>query len=335
MKTPHRDLRHLCGMFALTLMLGACGAGDEPAADAGAGSGQPTPTATPAPTPTPTPAPTTAPTATPAPTPTPTPTPTPSPTPGPTPTPTPTPTASAGCGSAAQFADGRYTLTSDGQTREFWIDVPANYDPSKPLPLIVGLHWRGGQATDVYGTGDGAFFGLKKLYGDSALFVAPNGLDQGWANTNGRDERFIRAMVDRLKSGLCVDVTRVHATGFSFGGMMSNALGCHAGDVFRAVAPIAGSLWSGCEDSPNTVAAILIHSQADSVVGYQFGEEARNKYIAKNQCSSTVRSIGTNGCVEYQGCSAGRPVVWCGFPDGGHWPPEFAPREIKSFFDRF
>ncbi|KQW00771.1 hypothetical protein ASC87_16290 [Rhizobacter sp. Root1221] len=226
-------------------------------------------------------------------------------------------------------------MVSDGQTREFWVDVPANYRPGVPLPLLVSLHWRGGQATDVYGTGAGAFFGLKQLYGESAIFVAPNGLDQGWANNNDRDVRFIRAVVDRLKLGLCIDNARVHATGFIYGGMMSNALGCQAGDVFRAVAPIAGSLWSGCGDSPNKVAAIMIHPEADSVAAYQFGEEALGKYLAKNECSTVKRSIGRNGCVEYQGCSAGHPVVWCGFADRGHWPPEFAAREIKTFFDRF
>lgn len=236
---------------------------------------------------------------------------------------------------APGFADGRYSLTSDGQTREFWVDVPENYKPGVPLPLVVGLHWRGGQATDVYGTGGGAFYGLKQLYGNSAIFVAPNGLDNGWANVNDRDIRFIRTMVDRLKAGLCVDNSRVHATGFSYGGMMSNALGCQAGDVFRAVAPIAGSLWSGCADSKSKVAAILIHAQDDSVVGYQFGEEARDKYLARNQCSTAKRSIGKNGCVEYQGCGTGHPVVWCGFAKGGHWPPGFAAGEIKGFFDRF
>jgi poly(3-hydroxybutyrate) depolymerase len=244
-------------------------------------------------------------------------------------------TGSAGCGGAAKFASGRYTLVSEGQTREFWINVPANYNPSAPLPLIVGLHWRGGQATDVY-NGDGwSFYGLKRLYGDSAIFVAPNGLDQGWANYGDRDIRFIRAMVDQIKAGLCVDKTRVHAAGFSFGGMMSNAIGCQAGDVFRAIAPMAGALYSGCADSPNTVAAILIHSKVDPVVPYKDGEAARDKFLAKNKCSQTTRSVGTNGCVEYQGCSAGHPVVWCGYPDGTHWPPGFAAEEIKAFFDRF
>lgn len=246
-------------------------------------------------------------------------------------------TGSTGCGKPAQFASGKYTLVSDGTTREFWVDVPSNYDANVPHPLVVGLHWRGGSATDIYtGSGGlGAFYGLKQLYGNAAIFVAPNGLDQGWANYNDRDIHFMRSMVEQLGQGLCVDSKHIYATGFSFGGMMSNAIGCQMGDVFRAVAPIAGSLWSGCADSPNRVAAIFFHSKADGTVPYQAGEEARAKFLAKNGCGSSTASIGANGCVEYQGCAAGYPVVWCGFDGGGHWPPGFSAAETKTFFDRF
>ncbi|WP_245541897.1 alpha/beta hydrolase family esterase [Uliginosibacterium gangwonense] len=247
--------------------------------------------------------------------------------------------SSKGCSSTTLFANGKYTLTSDGLSREFLVSVPANYNPKKAYPLVVGLHWRGGQATDVYNGNSWAsqkpFYGLKELYGDSAIFVAPNGLDSGWANPNNRDIHFVQAMVDQLKNGLCLDTSRIYATGFSFGGMMSNAIGCEMGNTFRAVAPMSGSLWSGCGNSQNKVAAILLHSKVDSVVGYQYGEEARDKYIAKNSCTTTTRAIGTNGCVEYQGCNSKYPVAWCGYNDGGHWPPAFAAKEIKTFFDRF
>jgi poly(3-hydroxybutyrate) depolymerase len=230
-------------------------------------------------------------------------------------------------------------LTSDGVTREFWVKLPSGYKTTNAYPLIVGLHWRDGSATDVYNGNSWAsgkpFYGLKERYGETAIFVAPAGLDAGWANTNDRDIRFIGSMVKQLKQGLCVDTTRTFATGFSFGGMMSNAIGCQMGDVFRAVAPMSGSVWSGCATSSNKTAAILLHAKEDAVVAYQYGEEARDKFIAKNSCTQTTTSIGANGCVMYQGCSDNKPVAWCGYSNGGHWPPGFAATEIKSFFDRF
>jgi polyhydroxybutyrate depolymerase len=166
--------------------------------------------------------------------------------------------------------------------------------------------------------GEDAFYGLLKLYGDSAIYVEQNGLDAGWANYSDREIHFIRSMVDNLKDGLCVDNSRVFATGFSFGGMMSNAIECQMGDLFRTVASMSGSLWSGCAESESKVATIMMHAKDDSVVGYQYGQEARGKYLSANRCSSERVSIGTNGCVEYLGCDSDYPVVWCGFEYGGH-----------------
>jgi poly(3-hydroxybutyrate) depolymerase len=243
-----------------------------------------------------------------------------------------------GCGGAAKFSNGKYTLTSDGVPRDFWVLLPSGYKNDKAYPLIVGLHWRGASATDVYYGNTWAsgkpFYGLKELYGESAIFVAPLGLDAGWANWNDTDIRFIGAMVNQLRQGLCTDTSRTFATGFSYGGGMSNAIGCQMGDVFRAVAPMSG-FPMGCPPSPNKTAVILFHAQEDAVVAYHFGEEVRNNFIAKNNCTQATNRIGANGCVIYEGCSDNKPVAWCGYSPGGHWPPGFAAQEIKSFFDRF
>jgi poly(3-hydroxybutyrate) depolymerase len=242
--------------------------------------------------------------------------------------------ASAGCASAAKFTTGQQqSLTLDGVQRSYWVDMPADYDPNKAYPVIIGLHWRDGSADDVRGWS--GYFGLKNEYGNTAIFVAPQGLDAGWANTGDRDIRFMRSMISQVQQGACTDTQRVFATGFSFGGMMSNAIGCQMGDVVRAIVPMAGSLWSGCASSTYSVAAMFIHAQDDNTVPYTAGEEARNTFLARNACSADTVPIGSNGCVEYQGCSAGKPVVWCGTPTGGHWYPAFSAKESKTFFDRF
>lgn len=241
--------------------------------------------------------------------------------------------ASAGCGSAAKFTSGLQSLTSDGMQRSYWVEMPANYDARKAYPVVIGLHWRGGSADDVRGWS--GFFGLKNEYGNDAIFVAPQGLDAGWANSGDRDIRFMRSMISQVQQGACTDTQRVFATGFSFGGMMSNAIGCQMGDVVRAIAPMAGSLWSGCAPSAHRVAALFIHAQDDNVVPYSAGEAARDIFIARNNCSANTVPIGSNGCVEYQGCSAGKPVVWCGTATGGHWHPGFSAKETKTFFERF
>lgn len=239
----------------------------------------------------------------------------------------------SGCGNAAQFSTGLQTILIDNVERSFWIEMPANYDRNKTYPVIIGLHWRDGSAADIYGWS--GFFGLKNRYAGNAVFLAPQGLNAGWANTGDRDIRFMRAMINEVQQSVCTDTKKVFATGFSFGGMMSNAIGCQMGDVVRAIAPMAGSLWSGCAQSSDKVAALFIHAKDDNVVPYSAGEEARNVFLARNSCSSTTTSIGSNGCVEHENCITGKPVVWCGTETGGHWYPEFSAAVTKQFFDRF
>jgi poly(3-hydroxybutyrate) depolymerase len=84
-----------------------------------------------------------------------------------------------------------------------------------------------------------------------------------------------------IKDGLCVDNSRVFAAGFSFGGMMSNTIECQMGELFRAFAPMSGSLWSGCAESESKVATIMMHAKDDSVVGCQYAQEARDKFLSK------------------------------------------------------
>ena len=242
-------------------------------------------------------------------------------------------THAAGCGGGSKLTTGLRSLTSDGIQRSYWVEMPATYDRNKAYPVIIGLHWRDGSAADVYGWS--GFFGLKNLYGNTAILVAPQGLDKGWANPGDRDIRFLRAMISEVQKGACTDTKRVFATGFSFGGMMSNAIGCQMGDVVRAIAPMAGALWSGCASSSNKVAALFIHAKDDNVVPYSAGMEARDLFLQRNSCSTATVPLGSNGCVEYQGCESGKPVIWCGTETGGHWYPNFSAQESKAFFDRF
>lgn len=110
-------------------------------------------------------------------------------------------TSTAGCGGSSKLTTGMHSLTSDGIQRDYWIEMPAAYDRNKAYPLIIGLHWRDGSAADVYGWS--GFFGLKNLYGDNAIFVAPQGLDKGWANNGDRDIRFLRAIIKEVQLGAC------------------------------------------------------------------------------------------------------------------------------------
>lgn len=242
---------------------------------------------------------------------------------------------SPGCGATDHPTSGDFTIMVNGKNREYTLDVPANYDPNTPYPITFGLHWRGGNSGDVVSNN---YYGLKNKANGTMIFVSPEGLvpngTSGWANEGGEDVELIALTLDRLEEELCIDTSRVFATGFSFGGMFSNAIGCALGERFRAIAPYAGSLWSGCEDGTEPVAYLGTHGVQDSVVGIDAGRQARDEFIARNGCSTMTMPYGSNGCVEYQGCTEGNPLVWCEY-SGDHGWPNFSTDEVWDFFSQF
>ncbi len=243
------------------------------------------------------------------------------------------PKMSAGCGAGDHPTTSRYTIEVNGKMREYELDVPDDYDSSKPYPLIFGLHWRGGNSRDVLNNG---YYGLKARANGGMIFASPEGLvpggTSGWANEGGEDVELIEKMLDRFEEELCIDTAHVFATGFSFGGMFSNAIGCALADRFTAVAPYAGSLWSGCESSSTPIAYLGTHGVQDSVVSIDAGREARDEFLSRNGCSSDSSPLGSNGCMEYSGCT--KPLVWCEY-SGDHGWPMFSDEEVWDFFSRF
>lgn len=251
----------------------------------------------------------------------------------------------AGCGKSTwpvtndQTGGAPYTLDVSGTTREFYVSVPATYDPAQPTRVVFGWHWRGGNARNVIsGTFGGAYYGLKSRM-SNVIYVAAEGLvdngTTGWANTGGRDIAFLRALLDYLDANYCVDKSRIFSVGFSYGGMMSDNIACQLGDTFRAVAPIAGALFGGTRGCVNErVAAHVTHGSADDTVDIASGIAARDYFIATNHCTTVTQAIEPSPCVEYTGCDAGYPVVWCEHT-GGHTVPSFASAAIATFFQRF
>jgi len=250
-----------------------------------------------------------------------------------------------GCGKTDHLQSGYGKLTSDGIERDYYVKIPEDYDPDRSYKLIFCFHWWYG-SMDAVISGDiigGPYYGLEALADNSAIFVAPNGLEddggpRGWVNPGGRDIRFIRALLDHLDSNLCIDQQRIFSTGFSYGGMMSFAIGCAMSDIFRAIAPMSGAFYSGCDDSSSTgggpIAVWMAHGTADETVPIAHGKTALNYFLEKNECSDVTVPVDPSPCVAYQDCATGYPVIFCEF-NGPHGPQSFAPQATWDFFSQF
>jgi poly(3-hydroxybutyrate) depolymerase len=243
-----------------------------------------------------------------------------------------------GCGKTDYPKSGKYTIDVEGATREYILKIPNNYEPNKQYKLIFCIHAWGGDMNQIANQG---YYGLEKLSQGSAIFVSPNGLEdngqpRGWFNPNGRDIKFIKAMIKHFNSNLCIDQNRIFSTGFSFGGMMSYAIGCNMANVFRAIAPMSGAFISGCDstDNKDPIAVWMAHGTSDEVVSLSSGKTALKHFIAKNGCSNETVPVNPSPCVAYQGCKEGYPVIYCEF-NGGHAPQTWAQQATWDFFSQF
>ncbi len=236
---------------------------------------------------------------------------------------------SPGCGRAPTLTSGTRTIQSGGQSRSFMIRIPDNYDRNHPYRLIFAFHWNGGTANDVDSGGTSgytwSYYGLRAQANNSTIFVAPQGINNGWPNTGGRDLTFVDDMVRLIENDLCVDTTRLFSMGFSYGGGMSYAIACARARVFRAVAVYAGAQLSGCEGGNDPIAYIGFHSISDPVCSIAGGRSLRDRFVRNNGCTAQnppepAQGTATHIITSYSGCRSGYPVVWAAVSGPGHTP---------------
>ena len=255
--------------------------------------------------------------------------------------------SSAGCGRTPTITSKTYTTTINGKQREYIMKLPDNYNNTRPYRIVFLWHPLSGSATKTV-NGEGGllpYYGLLPLANNSAIFVVPNGLNQGWANTGGDDVTFFDSMVKTVEADLCVNTNLRFSTGFSYGGAMSNALACARPKDIRAVSVISGALLSGCVGGTEPVAYYGQHGTVDQVLNVSQGRSLRDKFIKNNGCTP-VAETQPNGAKSvktvYQNCKAGYPVTWV-IHNGDHNPNQadsgsstpFAPGNTWEFFSQF
>jgi predicted esterase len=244
--------------------------------------------------------------------------------------------AAAGSGNGVGHGNGGYVTISDqtaGGTRGFAMRLPDNYDPNKPYWLIFGFHWNGGNSAQVDNGGTNgywwAYYGLQRESNNGAIFVAPDGLNAGWANSGGRDLAFVDDMVKLVEDNYCVDTTHLITSGFSYGGGMSYELACARAKTFRAAVVYEGGQLSGCDGGNDPIALWQTEGLTDTTVSLSLATPIRDRFVKNNGCMSQnapqppqpppYLSPGGHVCTNYTGCSPGHPLRWC-VHQSGHTP---------------
>ena len=156
--------------------------------------------------------------------------------------------------------------------------------------MIFGFHWNGGTSKDVDTGGSNGYvmahFGLQKLSNNGAIFVAPQGLGNGWANSGGQDLKFVDDMVKLIEDNYCVDTTHILTNGFSYGGGMSYEIACARAKVFRAAAIYEGAQLSGCDGGNDPIALWQMVGLEDTVCPMSLATPIRDRFVKNNGCTS-------------------------------------------------
>ncbi len=240
-------------------------------------------------------------------------------------------------------------INSGGMSREFVIDIPADYDATKPYRLVFSWHQAYGSdignANGQYPAFSGpnfdaqhyAFFGLKRAAADAhdeAIFVAPEGIGSfPWDYK--RDVTLFDDLLALVDTNLCVDDSRVFSTGFSFGAMMSYALSITRQSKLRAVVAMAAANYNLPNEPTDTNAGMVAYmgttGMSDGTCPWgsdTMGGKACNLQHAKdngctipagNNIPTTTAGSKKYVCYDFQGCKPGYPVKACTF-DGAHTP---------------
>ena len=154
-----------------------------------------------------------------------------------------------------------YTTVVNGDTREYWIHVPAIYNEDKETPVVFMLHGTSGDGEKFYNIS-----GWKELAEEENLItIYPSSwryciIDEGitknttkwnifpvskWvycAGQNPRDDiKFLSQVLDETKRRFNIDDQRVYLAGFSNGGAMAYRCAVEMGNVLAAIVESGGS----------------------------------------------------------------------------------------------
>ena len=185
-----------------------------------------------------------------------------------------------GCGDGGQAFSPDPPLVIGGDERPAEVDIPTDYDPAVPHPLVMVLHGFG--ATGFVET---AYLQLFDFVDEKQfVLIYPDGTlnDEGerfWNATAAccapddsvDDVRYLSGLIEEAQQTYNIDPKRVYLVGHSNGGFMSFRMACEASEIITAIVSLAGSTFddpADCAPATIPVSVLAVHGTADDTVPY-------------------------------------------------------------------
>lgn len=279
------------------------------------------------------------------------------------------PTPSKGCGVNSSLREvgsnsnaKKYSMTSAGLTREYWVTLPKNYDNTKPYKILFAMHCMGSNAEDFtnhYPDQDhpSPYYGQQALDKDNEfIYVAPRGDTDAtpWRTGDNKDHIFFDELLTLLEENYCIDTSRVFMTGFSFGSMVTNSIAQVFQHRIRAVAVYAVADFNIYipENAGKPIAWMDVHGVQDNLCTYSKVDSAIDRILknngpngsdARGEQSTRYSGGNTHVCYDYKNVDPRFPVKLCTWGgghqwtayDNGNWQNTWVPEEVNKFFAQF
>ena len=223
--------------------------------------------------------------------------------------------------------------------RNYFLKLPTGYDPTKPY--LVSLGGTGCSGNDTVGNGGGYYLdqyvtaAKSQVLDVSLSYVVytntskPSCFADDYVDSP--EPQYLDAILADLESKYCVDRGKVFIHGHSSGAWEALTLGCARADVLRGVAtqvggglrmhrppcektPVATIYVEGLQDVDNPIGPLTPGSPTALDLDSLGSAPARDDLLARNGCVGNATKpwdAAYPACVQYTGCPAAAPVVWC------------------------
>src|SRR5918993_830133 len=186
--------------------------------------------------------------------------------------------ASAGCGTSTNKGvpgvEVAHTINVRGAERRYLLTTPSAHDGNTPLPVVLDFHGLL-EGAEVHANMS-QWSALAEEEGVVAVFPHGTGDPIHWETDisdpdDNDDLAYTDAVLAELGEQLCIDESRVYATGLSNGAMFTSALLCTRADLFAAAAPVAGLTDMDSCDPSRPVPVLTYHGTADPILLFNGG----------------------------------------------------------------
>ena len=189
------------------------------------------------------------------------------------------------------------SIIHEGVEREYLVHIPDNFTEDSPIVFVI--HGYTDSAKQIM-----EYSGMNEVSDrEGFIVVYPQGTIDSQGNTFFNvgyefhkdstidDVSFIRDLFVSLSEEYSLKRKQGFATGMSNGGDMSYLLACTSADLFRAVAPVAGSLMAKTKETCDTqspVPIFEIHGTGDRITLFNGDMENNGGWGAYYDLPSTI-----------------------------------------------